>query len=189
MNIGLYFGSYNPIHIGHLIIGSHVANHTDIQQVWFVVSPQNPLKPSSVLLNEYHRLHLVQLALGDDPQLKASDVEFKLPRPSYTIDTLTYLNEKYPQHQFSIIMGSDSFQNLPRWKNFDLLLKNYSFIIYRRPGFEITESYAAKVQILDAPLLEISATAIRQFIKAGKSVRYLLTDAVREEIEKTGYYK
>jgi len=189
MNIGLYFGSYNPIHIGHLIIGSHVANHTDIQQVWFVVSPQNPLKPSSVLLNEYHRLHLVQLALGDDPQLKASDVEFKLPRPSYTIDTLTYLNEKYPQHQFSIIMGSDSFQNLPRWKNFDLLLKNYSFIIYRRPGFEITESYAAKVQILDAPLLEISATAIRQYIKAGKSVRYLLTDAVREEIEKTGYYK
>jgi len=189
MNIGLYFGSYNPIHIGHLIIGSHVANHTDIQQVWFVVSPQNPLKPSSVLLNEYHRLHLVQLALGDDPQLKASDVEFKLPRPSYTIDTLTYLKEKYPQHRFSIIMGSDSFQNLPRWKNFDLLLKNYSFIIYRRPGFEITESYEAKVQILDAPLLEISATAIRQFIKAGKSVRYLLTDAVREEIEKTGYYK
>ncbi len=189
MNIGLYFGSYNPIHIGHLIIGSFVANHTDIQQVWFVVSPQNPLKPSSVLLNEYHRLHLVQLAVGDDPLLKASDVEFKLPRPSYTIDTLTYLKEKYPQHSFSIIMGSDSFQNLPRWKNFDLLLKNYSFIIYQRRGFEITESYAERIQILDAPLLEISATAIRKTIKAGKSVRYLLTDAVREEIEKTGYYK
>lgn len=189
MNIGLYFGSYNPIHIGHLIIGSHVANHTDIQQVWLVVSPQNPLKPSSVLLNEYQRLHLVQLAVGDDPQIKASDVEFKLPRPSYTIDTLTYLKEKYPQHRFSIIMGSDSFQNLPRWKNFELLLKNYSFIIYRRPGFEIIDSYAAKVQILEAPLLEISATAVRQAIKTGKSVRYLLTDAVREEIEKTGYYK
>jgi nicotinate-nucleotide adenylyltransferase len=189
MNIGLYFGSYNPIHIGHLIIGSHVANHTDIQQVWLVVSPQNPLKPSSVLLNEYHRLHLVTLAVGDDPQLKASDVEFKLPRPSYTIDTLTYLKEKYPQHRFSIIMGSDSFQNLPRWKNFELLLKNYSFIIYQRPGFEISDSYAARVQILEAPLLEISATAIRKAIKAGKSVRYLLTDAVREEIEKTGYYK
>jgi nicotinate-nucleotide adenylyltransferase len=189
MNIGLYFGSYNPIHIGHLIIGSHVANHTDMQQVWLVVSPQNPLKPSSVLLNEYHRLHLVKLAVGDDPQLKASDVEFKLPRPSYTIDTLTYLTEKYPQHRFSIIMGSDSFKNLPRWKNFDLLLKNYSFIIYRRPGYEITDSYAAKIKILDAPLLEISATAVRQAIKAGKSVRYLLTDSVREEIEKTGYYK
>jgi nicotinate-nucleotide adenylyltransferase len=189
MNIGLYFGSYNPIHIGHLIIGSHVANHTDIQQVWLVVSPQNPLKHSSVLLNEYHRLHLVQLAVGDDPQLKASDVEFKLPRPSYTIDTLTYLSEKYPQHRFSIVMGSDSFQNLPRWKNYELLLKNYSFIIYRRPGYEISERYAARIQILDAPLLEISATEIRHAIKDGKSVRYLLTDAVREEIEKTGYYK
>ncbi len=189
MKIGLYFGSYNPIHIGHLIIGSHVANHTDIQQVWMVVSPQNPLKPSSVLLNEYHRLHLVKLAVGEDPQLKASDVEFKLPRPSYTIDTLTYLNEKYSQHQFSIIMGSDSFQNIRRWKNYELLLKNYSFIIYKRPGFEITDSYAAKIQILDAPLLEISATAIRKAIKEGKSVRYLLSDTVREEIEKTGYYK
>lgn len=189
MNIGLYFGSYNPIHIGHLIIGSHVANHTNMQQVWFVVSPQNPLKPSSLLLNEYHRLHLVQLAVEGDTQLKASDVEFKLPRPSYTIDTLTYLQEKYPQHQFSIIMGSDSFQNLPRWKNFDLLLKNYSFIIYRRPGFEIGDLYGAKAQILDAPLLEISATNIRHAIRAGESVRYLLSDAVREEIEKTGYYK
>jgi len=189
MNIGLYFGSYNPIHIGHLIIGSHVANHSDIQQVWFVVSPQNPLKPSAVLLNEYHRLHLVQLAVEGDAQLKASDVEFKLPRPSYTIDTLTYLTEKYPLHQFSIIMGSDSFQNLPRWKNFELLVKNYSFIVYLRPGFEIIDTYHANVQILNAPLLEISATSIRNAIRSGQSVRYLLTDPVREEIEKTGYYK
>lgn len=189
MNIGLYFGSFNPIHIGHLIIGSHVANHTTVQQVWFVVSPQNPLKPSTVLLNEYHRLHLVQLAVEGDPRLKASDVEFKLPRPSYTIDTLTYLAEKYPQHSFSIIMGSDSFQNLPRWKNFEQLVKNYSFIVYQRPAFPVTNEYGAKVQILEAPLLEISATAIRHSIKAGLSVRYILPDAVREEIEKTGYYK
>ncbi len=189
MNIGLYFGSYNPIHIGHLIIGSHVANRTDIQQVWFVVSPQNPLKPSVVLLNEYQRLHLVQLAVEGDTQLKASDAEFKLPRPSYTIDTLTYLTEKYPQHEFSVIMGSDSFQNLPRWKNFELLVKNYSFIIYRRPGFEIKDDFGAKTLVLDAPLLEISATEIRHAIKEGKSVRYLLSDPVREEIEKTGYYK
>ncbi|MEI8073530.1 MAG: nicotinate (nicotinamide) nucleotide adenylyltransferase [Bacteroidota bacterium] len=189
MNIGLYFGSYNPIHIGHLIIGSHVANHTDMQQVWFVVSPQNPLKPSSVLLNEYHRLHLVKLAVEGDDQLRASDVEFKLPRPSYTIDTLTYLQEKYPQHQFSVILGSDSFQNLPHWKNFEQLIKNYSFIIYRRPGFEISDLYGAKAQMLDAPLLEISATAIRKAIKSGQTVHYLLSDAVREEIEKTGYYK
>ena len=106
MKIGLYFGSFNPIHIGHLIVASYVANHTEMEQVWFVVSPQNPLKPSSVLLNEYHRLHLVHLAVEEDLRLKASEVEFKLPRPSYTIDTLTYLQEKYPQYQFSIIMGS-----------------------------------------------------------------------------------
>lgn len=189
MNIGLYFGSFNPIHIGHLIIGSHVANHANIQQVWFVVSPQNPLKPSSVLLNEYHRLHLVQLAVADDVQLKAVDVEFKLPRPSYTIDTLTYLTEKYPQHQFTIIMGSDSFQNLPRWKNFELLLKDYPFIIYQRPGFTINNNYGAQVQLLKAPLLEISATDIRQAIKTGKSIRYLLPDNVRDEIERNGYFK
>ena len=189
MKIGLYFGSFNPIHIGHLIIASHVANNADIQQVWLVVSPQNPLKPSTVLLNEYHRLHLVTLAVGDNPQLRASDVEFKLPRPSFTIDTLTYLQEKYPQHQFSIIMGSDSFQNLPRWKNFDLLVKNHPFHIYQRPGFSVTDSYSARIQILHAPLLEISATEIRAAIKAGKSTRYLLADAVREEIESNGYYK
>ncbi len=189
MNIGLYFGSFNPIHIGHLIIGNHVANHADIQQVWFVVSPQNPLKPSGVLLNEYHRLHLVQLAVEGNSQLKAVDFEFKLPRPSYTIDTLTYLTEKYPQHQFSIIMGSDSFQNLPRWKNFEGLVKGYSFIIYERPGFKVENDYAAKLQILKAPLLEISATDIRHAIKEGKSVRYLLPEKVQEEIERTGYYK
>lgn len=189
MKIGLYFGSFNPIHIGHLIIANHVANHSDVQQVWFVVSPQNPLKPSSVLLNEYHRLHLVQLAIGDDPQLKASDVEFKLPRPSYTIDTLTYLTEKYPQHQFSIIMGSDSFQNLHRWKNHEQLLAHYAIIIYKRPGYTINNPITNNIQILEAPVLEISATEIRKAIKEGKSVKYLLNEPVITEIEKTGYYK
>ncbi len=189
MKIGLYFGSFNPIHVGHLIVAGYVANHTDRQQVWFVVSPQNPLKPSSVLLNEYHRLHLVHLAVEEDPQLKASDVEFKLPRPSYTIDTLTYLQEKYPQHEFSIVMGSDSFQNLPRWKNFEQLVKNYAFIIYKRPGFAITDTYGAAVTLLDAPLLQLSATEIRNTIKLGKSVRYLVTEKVREEIERNSYYK
>jgi len=189
MKIGLYFGSFNPIHIGHLIVASYVANHTDMQQVWFVVSPQNPLKPSSVLLNEYHRLHLVHLAVEDDLRLKASDVEFKLPRPSYTIDTLTYLQEKYPQHEFSIIMGSDSFQNLPRWKNFDLLVKNYSFIIYRRKGIDVKDFFGANAVMLDAPMLEISATAIRDHIKSGKTIRYLVSEKVREEIERNSYYK
>ena len=189
MKIGLYFGSFNPIHTGHLIIASHVANHTDIQQVWFVVSPQNPLKPSSVLLNEYHRLYLVQLAVEDDPRLRAMDVEFKMPRPSYTIDTLTYLGEKYPQHTFSVIMGSDSFQNLPRWKNAELLIKNYPFIIYNRPAFPITDTLGARIQTLDAPLLEISATDIRDNIKEGRTIRYLVPDKVREEIESNRYYK
>jgi len=189
MKIGLYFGSFNPIHTGHLIVASYVANHTDMQQVWFMVSPQNPLKPSSVLLNEYHRLHLVNLAVEDDLRLKASDVEFKLPRPSYTIDTLTYLQEKYPQHAFSIIMGSDSFQNLPRWKNFELLVKNYPFIIYKRPGFEVKDSGNAGVTILNAPMLELSATEIRNNIKQGKTIRYLVPEKVREEIEQNRYYK
>ena len=120
MKIGLYFGSFNPIHVGHLIIAAHVANNADVQQVWLVVSPQNPLKTSSVLLNEYHRLHLVRLATDGDQQVKVSDIEFKLPKPSYTIDTLVYLKEKYPQHEFSVIIGSDSFQNLPRWKNYEI---------------------------------------------------------------------
>ncbi|MES2003737.1 MAG: nicotinate (nicotinamide) nucleotide adenylyltransferase [Bacteroidota bacterium] len=189
MKIGLYFGSFNPIHTGHLIVASYVANHTEMQQVWFIVSPQNPLKPSSVLLNEYHRLHLVHLAVDEDLRLKASDVEFKLPRPSYTIDTLTYLQEKYPQHEFSIVMGSDSFQNLPRWKNFDQLVKNNSFIIYQRPGFEITETYGATVTLLKAPLLQLSATEIRDNIRSGKTIRYLVTEKVREEIERNSYYK
>ena len=189
MKIGLYFGSFNPIHIGHLIVASHVANHTDMQQVWFVVSPQNPLKPSSVLLNEYHRLHLVHQAIDEDLRLKASEVEFKLPRPSYTIDTLTYLQEKYPQHEFSIIMGSDSFQNLPRWKNFETLVKNHPFIIYKRPGFDVTDDWGASVTVLNAPLLQISATEIRNNIKEGKTIRYLVPDKVREEIEQNSYYK
>ena len=189
MKVGLYFGSFNPIHTGHLIIASHVANYTDMDQVWFVVSPQNPLKPSSVLLNEYHRLFLVQLAVEEDPRLRATDVEFKLPRPSYTIDTLTYLQEKYPRHEFSLIMGSDSFQNLKRWKNYEMLVKNYPFIIYRRPQFPVQDSLGATITILVAPMLEISATQIRDNIKEGRTIRYLVPDKVREEIEQNRYYK
>ena len=123
MKIGLYFGSFNPVHNGHLLIANYVMNYTDIEQLWMVVSPQNPLKPSKSLLNEYHRLGLIQLALEGESKIKASTIEFKLPKPSYTIDTLTYLREKYPDHQFSIIMGSDSFINLPKWKNYELIIK------------------------------------------------------------------
>ncbi|MDB5247222.1 MAG: nicotinic acid mononucleotide adenylyltransferase [Segetibacter sp.] len=187
MNIGLYFGSFNPIHIGHLIIGSFVANNTNIDQVWYVVSPHNPLKKTSTLLNEYHRLHLVQLAIENDPQLKVSDIEFKLPRPSYTIDTLTYLQEKYPSHSFSVILGSDSWQNLSKWKNSDTLVKNYPFLVYQRPGFLINEPHQ-NLTVLQAPLLEISSTRIRQAIRDKKSIRYLVPDTVRDEIESNSYY-
>ena len=189
MKIGLYFGSFNPIHCGHLIIASHVADSGLVDQVWLVVSPHNPLKKENGLLNEYHRLHLVQLAIEDDNRLKASDIEFKLPKPSYTIDTLIYLKEKYPQHEFSIVMGSDSFQNLPKWKNAVTLQRDYRFIIYNRPGFSIPENHGAMLHVLDAPLLDISATAIRRLIKEKKSVRYLLTEPVRIEIEENNYYR
>ena len=189
MKIGLYFGSFNPIHTGHLIIASSVINQTDLQQVWLVISPQNPFKQEASLLNEYHRLHLVQLALEDDPRLRASDIEFKLPRPSYTIDTLVYLQEKYPMHEFTIIMGSDSFQNLPKWKNADLLIRNYSFVVYNRPGAPVTNTHGAQLTVLDAPLLTISATLIRKNIQEGKSIRYLVPEKVRTYIEENNYYK
>ena len=191
MQIGLYFGSFNPIHHGHLIIGNYILQHTGLDQVWFVVSPQNPLKPAGSLLNEYHRLHLVRLAVEGENKLKASDIEFKFPKPSYTADTLAYLQEKYPDHEFALIMGSDSFENLPKWKNYQFILKNYPVYIYKRPKHEEIPSYpgAKKITVLDAPLLPISATHIRRDIKEGKSVRYLLPDAVREEIESNGYYR
>lgn len=189
MKIGLYFGSFNPIHIGHLIIANYVANNSSNEQVWFIVSPQNPLKNSSSLLNEYHRLHLVRIATEDNTRLRVSDVEFKLPKPSYTIDTLTYLTEKYPQHIFSIILGSDSFHNINKWKNSEILLERYHFVIYNRPGFPVTNNKSANIEILSAPLLDISATMIREFIKANKSVQYFLPENVRQEIDLYNYYK
>jgi nicotinate-nucleotide adenylyltransferase len=190
MKIGLYFGSFNPIHHGHLLIATYVLQHTDLQQIWFVVSPQNPLKPAASLLNEYHRLFLVQLAIEGENNLKALDIEFKLPKPSYTVDTLAYLEEKYPAHQFSVIMGSDSFQNLNRWKNSDWLLRNFPIYVYRRPEHEHLPDYAGakEIHILQAPLLPISSTHIRKDIKEGKSIRYLVPEAVRMEIERNGYY-
>ena len=189
MKIGLFFGSFNPIHHGHLMVASYIANHTDLQQIWLVVSPQNPHKTQASLLNEYDRLHLAQLAVENDNQIKVSDIEFKLPKPSYTIDTLTYLEEKFPQHQFYVIMGGDSFQNLPKWKNFETLVKNYQFIVYRRPGFDITENYGAKMQYLEAPMLELSATLIRNNCKEGITIRYLVPEDVRLEIERCNYFK
>ena len=165
MKIGLYFGSFNPVHVGHLIIANHILNETDVKKIWFIVSPQNPLKTESTLLNEYHRLHLIRLATEDDKRIKVSDIEFNLPKPSYTANTLTYLAEKYPNLEFSIIMGSDSFQNIQKWKNYDSIIKNHPIIVYIRPGFEVQNKINANLQIADAPLLQLSSTQIRQFIK------------------------
>ena len=189
MNIGLYFGSFNPVHHGHLIIANHISNNTKLDEIWFVVSPQNPFKSSAVLLNENHRLNLIQTALEGEVKLKASNIEFKLPKPSYTVNTLTYLSEKYPAHSFTIIMGSDGFKNITKWHNASVILKNYPLFIYKRPGFEITETFGATVTVMDAPLLEISGTLIRKLIKENKSIRFFVPDSVKMEIEKNNYYK
>jgi len=188
MKIGLYFGSFNPIHLGHLIVANGVLNLTDLQRIWFIVSPQNPLKNSKTLLNEYHRLHLVRLAIEDNNKFKASDVEFKLPRPSYTIDTLTYFKEKYKEHEFNIVMGSDSFQNISRWKNYSQVLA-HPIIIYTRPGFESKVNSSNHKILSEIQLLDISSTSIRKLISEGKSVKYLVPDKVLEEIEVCGYYR
>lgn len=189
MNIGLYFGSFNPVHIGHLIIANHVANNTNIKQVWFVVSPQNPFKATSSLLNEYNRLHMIKSAIEGENKLRASSVEFKLPKPSYTVDTLAYLKEKHPEHCFSIIMGSDGFHNIEKWKNYKVILENHSIYIYHRAGFELRPTKSADIIPLAAPLLEISSTQIREMVKEKKSIRFLVPDIVKEEIERNGYYR
>jgi nicotinate-nucleotide adenylyltransferase len=189
MTIGLYFGSFNPIHVGHLIIANHVLNFCTVDKIWFVVSPHNPLKETASLLNENHRLHLVQLAIEQENKFKASSIEFKLPRPSYTIDTLTHLSEKYPQHKFKVIMGSDSFQNITKWKNYKTLLNQYPIIIYERPQFPVDPSVSKNIEIVKAPLLDISSTHIRTLIKQKKSVRYLLPDEVMNDILANQYYR
>ena len=189
MNIGLYFGSFNPIHIGHLIIANHVLNETSIKKIWFIVSPQNPLKESKSLLNEFDRLHLVRLATQDDNRIKCSDIEFNLPKPSYTSNTLAFLSEKYPEHQFSIIMGSDSYQNLDKWKNYETIINNYPVYVYKREGHEIKKTFDKQAVTLNAPIIQISASQIREHIRSAKSIRYLVPEIVREEIESRKFYK
>jgi nicotinate-nucleotide adenylyltransferase len=188
MKIGLFFGSFNPIHIGHLIIASHIVENSNLDKIWFVVSPQNPLKKSNTLLNEYHRLHLVKLSIEGDDRFKASDIEYKMPKPSYTIDTLTYLTEKHPEHQFTVIMGSDSYCNLSKWKNYEQILEHYSIIIYNRPNFDVVENLH-NAEVLNAPMLNISSTIIRKLIKEGKSIKYLVNEIVYTELSNNNYYR
>ncbi len=186
----MFFGSFNPVHVGHMIIANYMAIHTDLQQVWMVVSPHNPLKPKTGLAKDHDRLHLVQLAIGDNPLLRASDVEFKLPKPSYTIDTLAYLKEKHPDKQFALIMGGDNLATINKWKNFEILLRDYEIYLYKRPNYDLGEyGNHPNVKHFEAPMLDISATYIRQCIKDGKSVQYLLPDAVFRYLEEGNFYK
>jgi nicotinate-nucleotide adenylyltransferase len=189
MKIGLYFGSFNPIHHGHLIIAMHVLEQSKLDQVWFMVSPLNPFKLQTSLLNEYDRLHLVRLAIENQPELKAMDTEFRLPRPSYTIHTLQYLEEKYPLNEDQIILGSDGFQNLDKWKNAPLLMDRYPFLVYIRPGFPPRTDLPVKTTLLQAPLLDISSTYIRQRIKLKYSIKYLVPDNVMHYIDENNYYR
>lgn len=187
--IGLFFGSFNPIHVGHLIIANYMANFTELDQVWFVVSPQNPFKEKKSLGNMYDRLEMVNLAIEGADKLRACDIEFTLPQPSYTIDTLTYLQEKYPKKEFVLIMGEDNLQSLRKWKNADIILRDYKIIVYPRPGYDAVEMKEhPSVQMTDTPVMELSSTFLRQAIKENKSIKFYTPDKVAEFIDKKGLY-
>jgi len=190
MKVGLYFGSFNPVHTGHLIIANHVLNFTDLDEVWFVISPQNPFKKRKNLIDSYDRLALVQLAIGDNSRLKPCTIEFKMPVPSYTVDTLAYLKDNYSGYDFSLIMGSDNLVNFHKWKNYEVILKYHNIIVYMRPGYtEVPFLDHPAVKTLKAPLLEISSSFIRKLLKEGKSIQYLVPDKVYKEIIKSSLYK
>lgn len=190
MKTGLFFGSFNPIHTGHLIIAGQILNWTDVDDIWFVVSPQNPFKEKASLLDEKHRLYMANLALEDNYRMRASNIEFHLPRPSYTIDTLAHLQEEHTERAFSLIMGSDNLAGIHKWKNSELLLREYPLLVYRRPGSEeVNTPGTARIQFVDAPLLHISSTYIRDCIAKGKDIRYLVPDKVCEYIDEMHFYK
>ena len=172
---GLYFGSFNPVHIGHLAIANYMIEYSDLEQLWFVVSPQNPLKEKKSLLSDHQRLEMVRLALADDQRFRVSDIEFNLPTPSYTLDTLTYLGEKYPGHEFQLVMGADQLRTFHKWKHANLIARNFHRLIYPRPGVD-PESLNAipNATVVAAPLMEISSSFIRQAIKDGKDIRHLM---------------
>lgn len=192
MKIGLFFGSFNPIHIGHLILANYILEHSDMNELWFVVSPQNPFKEKKTLLNDHYRLDMVELAVKKYPKMRASDIEFHLPKPSYTIDTLAYLKEKYPQHTFALIMGEDNLEGLHKWKNADYLVDNYQIIVYPRiTEGKTTSKYDNHTNIckIDAPVIELSATEIRKMIKERKNIRPMVSPEVYDFLDKNGFYE
>lgn len=188
--IGLFFGSFNPIHIGHTAIANYMLEFSDLTEIWFVVSPHNPLKEKKTLLEDYQRLEMVQLAIEDDFRFRASDIEFRLPQPSYTIDTLTYLHEKHPQHQFCLIVGGDNLSSFHKWKNYQTILDYYPLYVYARPGFK-KEDFKAKgdIQFFDAPQMDISSSFIRKAIKEGKDIRHFLAPKVWKHIREWHFYE
>ncbi|AZB21003.1 nicotinate-nucleotide adenylyltransferase [Kaistella haifensis] len=191
--VGLFFGSFNPIHIGHLILANYILENSDMAELWFVVSPQNPFKDKKALLSDHNRLDMVQLAVKNYPKMRVSNVEFSLPKPSYTIDTLTYLKEKYPDHSFALIMGEDNLKGLPKWKNSDKLIENYQIIVYPRlfAGEKQENEYLKheNISMVNAPIIELSATEIRNMIKNGKNVRPMLPPEVFEYLDGSNFYK
>ena len=197
MKVGLFFGSFNPIHVGHLILADFFAENTDLDQIWLIVSPQNPHKEKKTLLKDYHRLELVRIAIEGNDKLRASDVEFKLPIPSYTIKTLTYLKEKYPDYEFSLLMGEDNLKTLHKWFNYEEILNRFKIYVYPRIDSNVKEERGNEniiehpnVNVFkDVPMMKISASYIRKAIKEGKSVRYLLTYPVLKYIDRMNFYK
>lgn len=187
---GLFFGSFNPIHAGHLIIASYMANFTDLDEVWLVVSPQNPLKNKKGLGNMYDRLEMARLAIEPAEQLKVSDIEFNLPQPSYTIDTLAYLQEKHPTKEFVLIMGADNLASLKKWKNYEVLLKNYAIYVYPRPGSDVTEWVNhPSITLTETPQMEISSTFIRQALKDNKNIQFLVPENVIAFMDSKNMYR
>lgn len=185
----MFFGSFNPIHIGHLIIANTIVEDAKADQVWFVISPLNPFKSSNNLLHEFDRMKMVEAAIEDNFKLRASDVEFRMPKPSYTIDTLTYLAEKHPQHQFFLIIGEDNLEQFTRWKNWEMILENHGLFVYPRPrAKESPLKKHPKVYFIEAPMIDISATFIRKSIKENRSIKYLVPDKVLDMIESRKYF-
>ena len=192
MKIGLFFGSFNPIHVGHMIIANHMAEYSDLEQVWMVVTPHNPLKKKDTLLEDFKRMQLVTIATEDFPKIKPSDIEFKLPQPNYTVNTLAHLQDKYPQHEFALIMGEDNLKSLHKWKNYDVILENYDLYVYPRISGELSEldlKNHPRVHQIDAPIVEISSTFIRENLKNKKNVQPLLPFKVWEFIDYNNLYK